>query len=129
MPDPIFDSKRGTGRTTRLMQAAVALWSIGRSVRVVVCDHLHADQVRQTLLQMMRAQDPAGARLLASMEVVPAAIHFRNAAPLEQNGYTGQQRQVLVDHAVYERSAEFRQLYNGWTRFDQEPTPPERTGE
>lgn len=115
-------SKRGTGRTTRMIEHAVSLALAGERVTVVMLNH--QDQNAATMLARVttgNAAMPVTANLhIATMNDM-RFIDWVNLEIQDSN------RVLLVDHAVIEYR--FRRIIAEWTLFDtQEAGVPTEVG-
>lgn len=105
----IIEAKRQTGRTTRLVEAAVALALRGKRVLILVHPYGVDDMLNR--LQAIGADRYA--------IVVTAEVNGFNWSPLEHPRYPGYF--VLVDHYLIEET--FEKMLGMWVIFDANDEP------
>ena len=101
----MLDSKRRTGRTTRMLEYAVTLAKAGRAVYILARDEGHAELLR--------------AALPRDLGIKCESIHEHpglNPVSLKLNAGTNPNCVVLLDHAAIEHR--YSGILNELTRYD-----------
>lgn len=118
----VMTGKRGTGRTTRMLQRAIQLAGEGKHVYVVAANKRQAMQLE---IQAGRCGGPHTIRAISGIPV--GRVSFiteetcRTYDPITMKVWGGEPNSVvLVDHSAIEQR--FGAILSMWTQFDEEPS-------